>query len=196
MSWENIGAEDRTDFRDLQTELLTLLDEEETKRNRFLSDLTTAFEDANVLSDVERTIYGRTYDGIERASNQLDSEFRDLRREVRIKPESRAKLVHRFTYSGIRIVPAIRRSAYLRTVLTRHTPTLRGRPVSPHPRQYPIRSGSDSITVDYLRAACVFERDGQSGEAKRKPHPIIDGHAEDVSDILFETQPDISLSFS
>lgn len=174
-----------------------MLDKEEKKRHRFIANLRTVFEQADGLSDVERSIYSQTYDNIEQAAYQLDSEFRDLRHEILIEPENRSELVQQFTYTSISIAPAIRRSVYLRTALTRHTPTLRGRPMSPHPRQmYPIYSSSYSITVDYLRASCIFDSNDQSEEFERRPHPILDGQAEEVSEIIFDTQPDISLSFN
>lgn len=197
MTWEDIRPEDRADFSNLQAELLTLLNKEEAERDRFIADLTDSFKHGDELSDAEHSIYRRTYEGIEQAAAQLDSEFRDLRREIRNDPEDTAELVRRFTYSGIRVAPAVRRSVCLRTALTQHTPTLRGRPISPHPRQmYLGRVDSDSLTVDYLRAGCVFDAGGQSEETKRRPHPILDRQAEEVSEILFQTRPDISLSFN
>ena len=189
--------EDRADFRSLQLELLDILHKENKKRTAFLDGLEAAIANDNGLSAEEREVYDGVYDSIRRSAKELEAEFRRLRRELRTDPTAIDDLSARFNYSGVRVAPAVRRSVYLRTALLRHTPTLQGRPVSPHPEQmYPFSGRRESVTVDYLRASCLFDLAGSADGTERKAHPTIDRHARDVANTVYGTQPGTSFAFN
>ena len=187
---------DVSDLRALKRELSDIVGKQRNALRAFAKDLRRAQDRTKSTSKgvlYVRGVLGSVGDDV----RQVAAELRDLQAMI-ANYHAGADISVFFNYIGTRIYPVVRKACSIRYALTRHTPTLRGTPRALHPQQLYSLQKRNSITVDYLRAACLFDVKDTSKGIEWKPNPVVDGSALDLTCIIHGvTHPSsISLSFN
>lgn len=193
-----IPEADIQDWRNLRQEVLDIIDKEEEKLERFDEELTEALEMFSELPEHQSEAYQFSLETAREDIKAIREELQEVKEQLAREPENMEELNSRFNSIGVLVGPLIRKSSHLRTRLTRHTPPLKGQPSSPDPRQLHTLRELENVTVDYLRSSSLFSVETNDGEEELawNQKPLLKDNAEEVSEILFDYKPDISLAFN